>query len=150
MGSFIVLQDGRAWGAASWAYDAVIRSIADALPETAPGQALAALLRQRTCYGFARGAGDGYSLDVRALTTQNQRLFTRAAQRAFTTVLLEGPVGWGDPSFYPAWLDWFRLLMRMMRCVRRREPPEWFRPRMGFDPDPPRERAGPGWDEEDL
>jgi hypothetical protein len=139
---FIILQDGRAYAAASWAYDAVVERIADALPPSAAGQALAVWLREQTC--LVRGPGMG-RVDLRELTVENQRLFGRAAQRAFTRALLGGPAGWGDPSFYPGWMRRFRDLTRMMRCVRRREPPEAFNPHMrGLIP-PTGERAGPGW-----
>ena len=105
MGGFIVLQDGRAYTAASWAYDAVISYTADALPRTAAGQALAAWLREQTC--LVRGPGLG-RVDLRELTVENQRAFARVAQRAFTRAILEGPVDWAQPGFYPGWMKRFR------------------------------------------
>ncbi len=108
MTAFIALDDGRSWWAANWAYDAVIEGIADVLDRAE--QELAAWLRQQTCTECGPGLG---SVDVRELSPANRRPFRAAAQQAFRAAALAGGLGWHDPSFFPGWLAWFRLLLRM-------------------------------------
>ena len=61
MAGFIVLEDGRAYAANNWSYDAVIERIARALPETSAGRALSDWLMAQRC--IVRGAGLG-SVDL--------------------------------------------------------------------------------------
>lgn len=142
MGGFIVLEDGRAYAANNWSYDAVIERIARALPETGAGRALAAWLMEQRC--VVRGAGLG-SVDLRELAPGDQRLFVEAFEKAIITTGEEGPVGWCDPAFYPGWLERFHDLIGMIASIRRGEPPTAFNPHMRDVIPPSGERAGPGW-----
>lgn len=140
MSGFIVLEDGRAYVGAKWAYDAVIRRIADALMETDEGRALSNWLRDEQV--LVGGIG---SVDLRELTPQNRRLFEAAARQAFASAARKGPEGWHRPDFYPGWIERFGHLIEMMNSVRRGEPPTAYNPHM-IDVIPPTgERIGPGW-----
>ena len=142
MSTLITLPDGRSWWAANWAYDAVIRRIADQLERLPYEGELASWLRRQTCEEM--GPGIGY-VDVRELTPRNQLLFRQAAQQAFRHAILEGAVGWHDPSFFAGWLQGFRRLLRMWKAVDRGEPPGM----LGDSPErlePSGLRSGPGWE----
>ena len=142
---FIILEDGRAWSAASWAYDAAIRYIAEAVRERNTPEAieLAAWLLLQT--NEEKGTGMG-SVDLRELTTANRALFRTAAHDAFARLKLHPPNDWGDPTFFPPWLERFQVLLRLFRSVDRREDPKSFNPHMRGLIDPTGEKAGPGWD----
>jgi hypothetical protein len=142
MAGFIVLEDGRAYAANNWSYDAVVERIAWALPETAHGRALSDWLMDQRC--VVKGAGLG-SIDLRELTCDNQRLFIEAAQKAVVTAEEEGPEGWCDPQFYPGWLERFQDLIKIVESIRRGEPPAFLNPHMRDVIPPAGARAGPGW-----
>jgi hypothetical protein len=142
MAGFIVLEDGRAYAANNWSYDAVIERIARALPETGAGRALSDwLMDQRS---VVQGAGLG-SVDLRELAPGDQRLFVEAVEKAIITSEEESPEGWCDPAFYPGWLESFHDLSRMIASIRRGEPPTAFNPHIRDVIPPSGERAGPGW-----
>jgi hypothetical protein len=69
MGGFIILEDGRAYTANNWSYDAVVERIARALPETDAGRALSDWPMDQRC--VVQGPGLG-SVDFRELTPGNQ------------------------------------------------------------------------------
>ena len=140
MAGFITLEDGRAYAASNWGYDAVVERIADALPETDDGHALKDwLMEQRVA---VKGIG---SVDLRELTLENRQLFQAAARKAFDLAEQPGPEGWHDPEFYTGWIERFHDLIKMMDSIRKAEPPSAFNPHM-IDVIPPTgERAGPGW-----
>ncbi len=50
------------------------------------------------------------SIDLAELTNERRVLFRRHVVLALNRVQEEGPVGWQDPSFFPAWLKLFRRL----------------------------------------
>jgi hypothetical protein len=141
VGGFIVLEDGRAWAGANWAYDAVLRAIGASLADTGSVE-LARWLELRTCRHLGPGLG---SVDLREVAPANRLLFRSAARQAFRRETLAGPAGWGDPSFYPPWLQQFRVLLRLIKSVDRREPPEAFNPHMTGLVPATGERTGPGW-----
>lgn len=143
MGGFIVLEDGRAYAANNWSYDAVVERIARSLPGTTDGRALSDWLMDQRC--AVQGAGLG-SVDCRELSPGDQRLFLEAVERAVVTAEEEGPGGWCDPSFFPGWLERFHDLIKMIESMRRGDPPEAFNPHMRGVIPPSGERAGPGWD----
>src|SRR5688572_7160386 len=108
MSAYIALPDGRSWWAANWAYDAVIRRVADELDRMPAGGELAAWLRGQTCDELGPGLG---FVDVRELSPPDRALFREAARRAFRRAILEGAANWHDPTFYPGWLNGFRRLL---------------------------------------
>lgn len=107
------------WWAANWAYDNIIELIADDLVCGPAEVRLASWLRSRTC--VVQGPGIG-SVDSQQLTADDRRLFRTAAQEALRRVILAGPIGWHDPSYFPAWIKKFRELLRMWKASDRREP----------------------------
>jgi hypothetical protein len=141
MGGFIILTDGRACAPANWAYDEIVRSVAEELGAGGDDLLLKEWLRGQLCEVL--GPGMGY-VDVRELTPRNRQLFRDAANRAFKKSELVGPIGWENPSFFPAWLGIFRRLLEMWDSVDRGEPPEALNDLR--QPCPPTdEKSGPGW-----
>src|ERR1022692_1100776 len=98
MAGFIILEDGRAYAAANWAYDAVVERIADALPETDDGHALKDWLKEQRV--AVKGLG---SVDLRELTAVNRQLFQAAARKAFSLSEHQGPEGWHDLHADTGW-----------------------------------------------
>lgn len=140
MAGFIILEDGRAYAAANWAYDAVVERIAEALVETADGCALSDWLKEQRI--AVKGLG---SVDLRELTPENRQLFQAAARRAFNLSEQQGQQGWHAPEAYTGWIDRFHDLIIMMDSIRRGDPPSAFNPHM-IDVIPPTwNQAGPGW-----
>jgi hypothetical protein len=139
VGGFIVLDDGRAYGRAGWAYRATIEAIADALPDTEQGSTLAEwLTNPRTLEIYP-------TVDVRELTPANRELFLAAAERAFDLERQRGPLGWANPEFRESWLKAFAELVQMIHCVRRGEPPKEYNPHMTDTLPATGEHSGPGW-----
>ena len=140
MSACIVIEDGRPWWAANWAYDGVVRSIAAALPEEALAQALRTWLGEQTVE--KTGVGD---VDLRELSPSARTLFRAAARRAFAIARTGPPPTWGDPNFFRPWIDGFEDLIRLLDSVDPGEDPA------SFNPDPTRlinptgKRVGPGW-----
>jgi hypothetical protein len=119
MGDYILLEDGRAWAGASWLVSAVLREIAVSVNAHPKGGPLAQWLRARS----TRPNGL-MSFDLRGLDAVSRRLFWRGAHSAFQRRIVRGPEGWHDLSFYPGYLDRFHDLLRMVKAIQRREPPE--------------------------
>jgi hypothetical protein len=141
MAGFIFLDDGRGFAPNSSAYDGVITSIVEELTQSEEERQLAAWLREQLCE--VRGLGMG-CVDVRELTVPNQNLFRRAAERALARKQRDGPVGWYDPSYFPAWLNRFERLIQMWQSIDRGEPPSALSDLNGTT-EPTGKRSGPGW-----
>jgi hypothetical protein len=142
MGAFIILEDGRGWIGANWAYDAIIQSIADELAQTNEGRALASWLLEQRCEVLGPGLG---RVDVRELSTDSRCRFRDACRRSLDRIRARGPVGWSDPSFFPAWLVRFQHLIDMWASIDRGEPAGALNDLKGTI-DPTGERHGPGWE----
>jgi hypothetical protein len=141
MAGFIVLDDGRGIAPASWAYDAVVLSVIEDLSHSEEERQLAAWLQERLCE--VCGSVLGY-VDVRELTPANQKLFRHAAERALARQQREGPVGWSDPSFFPAWLSRFERLIQMWQSIDRGEAPSALND-LRSATEPSGKKSGPGW-----
>ena len=141
MAGFITLEDGRAYAASNWGYDAVVERIADALPETDDGHALKDwLMEQRVA---VKGIG---RVDLRELTLENRQLFQAAAREAFNLAEQQGPEGWHDPEFYvPVGSSGSTTWIMMMDSIRAGQPPSFFYPEMIVVIPPTGEQLGPGW-----
>jgi hypothetical protein len=146
MGGFIILNDGRAWAAANWAYDEAIRSIVEALPPTDDALALSGWLLGQTCE--VRGSGLG-SVDLRELTAENQALFSEAVRKATARIKPHGGWGWSDPSLFLAWKDRFDVLLKLIESIEKGEPASTLNPHMTAVIPPTGERAGPGRGEQE-
>lgn len=142
MSTCIVIEDGRSWWAANWAYDAVVRSIAAALPEEALAQALGIWLGEQTCEKLGPGLGE---VDLRELSPSARTLFRAAARRAFATTKAGPPPTWGDPSFFGPWAERFEVLIRLLDSVDCGEDPALFNPHATRLVDPTGKKVGPGW-----
>lgn len=139
MAGFIVLEDGRAYAAANWAFRATVESIARALPDTDEGNALAEWIRNDPTVQIY------YNVDVRELTAANREMFLGTVARACRAAETDGPSDWNDPAFFDGWIRRFNDLVKMIDCVRRGEPPEEFNPHMRDTLQWSGERRGPGW-----
>lgn len=140
MGGFIVLEDGRAFAVATWAWSEAVRRIAAAASKVEPDSELGAWLVELSAVpaGYA-------SLDVRELTPENRSRFHEATRIAIAEAEARGPEGWHDSSFFPAWLERFRSIELMRQSIARGESPMTLNPGMS-SPIPPRGRiCGPGW-----
>ncbi len=140
MAGFIILEDGRAYAAANWAYDAVVERIGDTLPDTDDGRALSDWLKEQRV--AVKGLG---SVDLREFTPENRQLFEEAARRAFSLAEQQGPEGWQDIEAYTGWIERFHDLIIMMDSIRAGVPPSAFNPHMVDVIPPTGARAGPGW-----
>jgi len=138
MGGFLILDDGRAWAPASWAFDAGLEQIAEVLTD----EVLRAWLLEQRCSEQGPGMG---RIDVRELTPHNRELLLAAIPVAIERARAKDGSDWNDPSWYPQWLDRFELLGRMVESVARGEPPETLNPQMRSVIPPTGERSGPGW-----
>ena len=136
MTATIDLDDGRAWRAANWAYDAVVEQIAAELDCGDEEREFAVWLRAQTCLECGPGLG---SVDVRELSPVFRVAFRRAAERAFQTAQLAGSAGWHSPEFFPGWIARFQELLQMWAAIDRGDPPCAVWPASG-------NRVGPGWD----
>jgi hypothetical protein len=145
LGGFIVLEDGRAWAAASWAYDAAVRYLARSLDRIDTGEAQALSVWLLTQTNERLGAGMG-RIDFRELTPENRALLRRAARHVFADLEQHPPADWGDPAFFGPWLERFHDLLLLMKSVDRRESPETFNPHMRGLIEPTGRKTGPGWE----
>ena len=138
MAGFIVLNDGRAYAAANWAFRGTIEAVVEVLPETDAGTALQEWLTHDTVVTVY------HSVDVRELTPPNQVMFLTAVGEAFNVQSARGPIGWPQPEFWDGWIKGFADLVKMIECVRRGEPADNFNPHMTSTLPPTGERNGPG------
>lgn len=143
MAGFIVLNDGRAWASANWAYDAAIRTIARALPNTQDGQTLAAWLLEQTSEVQGMGLG---AVDLRELTPQNQTLFIQAVRQAVMALQTQDGNDWHDPTAFVSWREYFEILPQLIESIERGEPASMFNPHMKEIIPPTGDKCGPGWD----
>jgi len=139
MAGFIVLDDGRAYAAARWAFRATVAAIAETLPETGEGKALAEWLTNDPNVQIY------YNVDVRELTPTNREMFLAAIEAAFQAQKARGSIGWAEPEFWDGWITRFGDLVKMIECVRRGEPANEFNPQMKDIIPATGERSGPGW-----
>ena len=136
MGSFIILEDGRAWAVGDGAFDDALEAIASQLPASAEGKSLAIwLVEQKT---GDRGMGLG-RVDLRELTPPNRELFKSAAQRFYPQAI----VNVGD--YNPAWLELFAVLLKLIKLADKREDPRLYNPHMDALCPPTGAKVGPGW-----
>jgi hypothetical protein len=142
MAGFIILNDGRAWASANWAYDVAIRTIAQALPNTQEGLELADWLLQQT--SEVKGMGLG-SVDLRELTTENQTLFIRAVRQAVINLRTQDGNDWHDPMAFQSWREYFEVLPQLIESIERGEPAFMFNPHMKEVIPPTGDKSGPGW-----
>lgn len=143
MSGFLVLADGRAWSLATWAFDAALREIADALPDDPGAAPLATWLRDQQ--SDVVGLGMSY-VDMRELTDDNRRRLIDAIPRAVDRARTHGGAHWHKPSFFPEWLTELEVLVRMVQAVERGDPPEALNPHMRELIPPTGNRSGPGWE----
>lgn len=128
MTTFFTLQDGRSWLSANGAYDEVLEAIARALSVRHDRDELAVWLLEQRC--LAQGPGVG-SVDLRALTTENQQRICDAIPKALAAFKERTP--------RPHWLEELDRLFNMtqdsslldknvrgiMECSGRRSGPGW-------------------------
>ena len=139
MGGFIVLEDGRAYAAANWAFRATVEAIADALPQSTEGMSLAEWLRHDPVVQIY------HNIDVRELTPANQEMLLTAIENGLKAEAARGPSDWANPEFWDGWIHRFTDLVKMIESVRRGEQPHEFNPHMTEAIPPTGERNGPGW-----
>src|SRR4051794_17545539 len=112
MAGFIILEDGRAYAAANWAFRSTVEAIAESLPETTEGKLLADWLRQHpTVQVYHR-------VDVRELTPTCREKFFAAVETAFERHKAGRPADWVHPEDWEPWLERFGDLVKMIGYVR--------------------------------
>lgn len=139
MAGFIVLDDGRAYASANWAFRATVEAIAEALPKTADGLALANWLRTDPTVQVY------YKVDVRELAPAIHDIFVAAVEPALERQREKGPIGWHEPGVWDGWIKRFADLVQMIECCRRGEPASEFNPHMNRTLPPTGDQVGPGW-----
>lgn len=112
MSGFIVLHNGRTWSAASWAYDAVIESIAEVLLDEMNEEELSQYLKNQTC--AIQGPGMG-RVDLRELPVTGAEAFTAAIPLAIAKERNRSGSNWHEPSLFPTWLSRFESLQDLIR-----------------------------------
>lgn len=139
---FIVLEDGRAYAAANWATDAMLRAIGREIRD--------AVLREWLLSQQSVFVGMGMtSVDLREIAPQFRPVLRSAIREAHARVRCEGEFEelkagsqWRD-----GWLKRFDDLAEMLRRCEVGEPPQAFNPHMRDLLPPTGNRAGPGWDQ---
>jgi hypothetical protein len=142
MAGFIILNDGRAWAGANWAYDTALHTIIAALPSTQEGRDLSGWLLQLT--SEVKGAGLG-SVDLRELTTQNQALFIQAVRQAAINLRTQNSNDRLAPVAFRSWREYFEVLPQLIESIERGEPASKFNPHMNDVIPPTDDKSGPGW-----
>lgn len=149
MSGFIVIEDGRAYARANWAYDVTVDAIAAALPDTELGITFRRWLLDQRCFDRETGdpiCGSGLgSVDVRELSPVCREMFWSAVYDAYARCKAEGPVGWHDPQGFDGWINAFHTLIQLHESFVRGEPPESLNPHMNDVIPPTNATAGPGW-----
>ena len=107
MAGDIEVNDGRVWTAAGWVFRNVI---ADTLPHI-PLRGNENLLRALDA-GFGEGKLEYVSLA--RVPPVEKRSFLKALERAYAGREAEGAVAFGDPQFYPGYMERFRELIEMV------------------------------------
>ncbi len=140
MAGFVILDDGRSYATKNWEFRTTVEAIAEALPTSVQGMALAEWLRNDPIVQIY------HSVDLRELTLSNREMLVTAIERAFARQKECGPpAGWPDPMSWDSWLNRFSDLVKMIACLRRGEPPEEFNPHMDGLIPPTGKQRGPGW-----
>lgn len=139
MAGFIILNDGRAYAAANWAFRATVEAIAEALPVTEEGTRLAEWLRNDPAVQVY------HSVDVRELSPTCREMFLSAAESAHQLQMARGPINWSSAEFWDGWIGRFGDLVKMIECVKRGEAAGEFNPHMTDIIPATGDRQGPGW-----
>lgn len=139
MAGFIALDDGRAYADKNWNFHATVEAIAEALPSTTDGLALANWLRNDPTVQIY------HSVDVRELAPASHDIFLAAAEIALQREREKGPIGLHDAEFWKGWMKRFGELVQMIGCCRRGEPAPEFNPHMNDTLPATGDRVGPGW-----
>lgn len=140
MAGFIVLDDGRAYAAAGWATDAVIRAVSGELCDGEFKEWLLQQQRDRVGLGMT-------NVDMGTIAPHHRRELKQAIRAARARMGPEPPASWGDAKLWPGWLVRFDELVQMLDSIDRGEPPEAYNPHMRATIPQPNERQGPGWEE---
>ncbi|HZS07417.1 MAG TPA: hypothetical protein VFD58_21455 [Blastocatellia bacterium] len=109
MSGYISLNNGKNWMVAGWAYRGALDQICKVLREKNADSDLLEFLTSEEKLPRTLQA-----LYLSELTSEQARLFSEAAGIAFERCRAEGPVGWYDPSFFPAFMEGFRKLVEIL------------------------------------
>ncbi len=113
MSCYIILGNGKGWSRTNPTYQTVLAAIADSLPRTPEGLGFSAWLTGQV--SEARWPALS-GIDLRQLTSEEQRLFTDAASQAYEKAREVGPPELGDEALSATWLEDFQLLLEMMEA----------------------------------
>ena len=134
----LFLADGAGIGCANWVLRALMQDVAPVLIRDGASD-LAAWLTSEVSPTELYG-----HLDVRELTTQNQRAFRNALGPAFVETKARGPIGWNDEKFWPGYIRLFESLAEQAALLERGEKPTAL-PNLSGVSAYNGSRSGPGW-----
>ncbi len=105
MSGEIVVTKDKLWMYASWVYDHVLRTSREHVPEDTPS------LKQKIDERF----GETFRyIDLAEWTSEEVRGFLKALQAAYKETAALGPEKFGDPSFFPGYMDALLKLIKLL------------------------------------
>jgi hypothetical protein len=140
VGGFIVLPDGRAYAAASWATDATVRAIARSITDDPLRTWLLAQQSEHVGVGMTR-------VDLREIAPQLRPVMASAIRDAFRQV--QAGEGFEQPTvadrYWDGWIQRFADLVEMLDRSEVGGQPAEFNPHMRALLPSRNGRVGPGW-----
>lgn len=106
MAGLIRIDENKAWSAAGWAFDHVLRITRKHLPEAESSNILKLI-------DHAEIPGVNY-LSLKTLTASEVQTFHKALKSAYQEMLSAGPESFREPTFYPGFMECFRELLELM------------------------------------
>ena len=106
MAGLIRIDENKAWSAAGWVFDHVLRITRKHLSKAESSNILELMDR-------AEIPGVNY-LSLKNLTAGEVQIFREALERAYQEILFLGPESFSEPTFYPGFLERFRELLDLM------------------------------------
>jgi hypothetical protein len=105
MAGDIRISDGRWWMVAGWAFRSVLRAALPYVSDSTPS--LKRLLDERI-------TGWNY-LDLESDCTRDEaRVLLNALREGYKQMESAGPSGFGDPSYFPSYMEGFAKLIRLI------------------------------------
>jgi hypothetical protein len=105
MAGLIRVNENKAWSAAGWVYDHVLRQSVPYVP--ADSRRLLSVLKNGMVEGLSH-------IDLSALSPTDKRIFLRALKEGFRHTEEGGSSAFAEPEFYPGFIDRFKELIDML------------------------------------
>lgn len=106
MAGLISVNKQKTWSAANWVFDHILRVLRKYLP--IEGSARIVALIDNIVPGLN-------SLSLEDLSPEEMKIFRGALEAAYQEVLSAGKESFGEPEFYPGFLERFEELLEMVQ-----------------------------------